>query len=318
MLHLTIIAIKRKAALHLLCLLALAAVSLTANTNDKHQHDDANHHEHQEHDNTTVMLQADIADKANISTAIAGPGTIERHIQVYGRLITPPGQMATAKARFPGLITKVFANIGDHVSQGDILAHVESNQSLRDHPVLAPINGIIQSRQANVGEIADQNPLFTLIDNRQLWAELKVFPSQRVNVKTGLSVHIVHRRHEHDSVIEHITPGQQGQPYVLACVKLDNQQGEMAPGEMVAGQIDVETLNLPLVIEKQAIQTLRGKPVIFIQNGLHYTAAPLKLGRSDNRYTEVLDGIAAGEKYVVNNSYLLKADLEKASAEHVH
>ena len=34
--------------------------------------------------------------------------------------------------------------------------------------------------------------------------------------------------------------------------------------------------------------------------------------------TEVLEGLNPGDRYVVENSYLLKADLEKSGASHDH
>jgi acetyl/propionyl-CoA carboxylase alpha subunit len=43
-----------------------------------------------------------------------------------------------------------------------------------------------------------------------------------------------------------------------------------------------------------------------------------RLGRSDGRFTEVLAGLQAGDRYVVENSYLIKADIEKSGASHDH
>jgi cobalt-zinc-cadmium efflux system membrane fusion protein len=44
----------------------------------------------------------------------------------------------------------------------------------------------------------------------------------------------------------------------------------------------------------------------------------LELGRSDANRVEVLGGLAPGELYVVSNSYLIKADIEKSGAAHEH
>ncbi len=40
--------------------------------------------------------------------------------------------------------------------------------------------------------------------------------------------------------------------------------------------------------------------------------------RTDGQFTEVLSGLKAGDSYVVENSFLLKADLEKSGASHDH
>jgi cobalt-zinc-cadmium efflux system membrane fusion protein len=57
---------------------------------------------------------------------------------------------------------------------------------------------------------------------------------------------------------------------------------------------------------------------VFVEDGDHYVPRPLILGRNNGRFTEVLDGLSAGEHYVVENSYLIKADLEKEGVEHDH
>jgi cobalt-zinc-cadmium efflux system membrane fusion protein len=44
----------------------------------------------------------------------------------------------------------------------------------------------------------------------------------------------------------------------------------------------------------------------------------LTLGRRDAARLEVLEGLAAGTEYVIENSYLIKADIEKAGASHDH
>ena len=58
--------------------------------------------------------------------------------------------------------------------------------------------------------------------------------------------------------------------------------------------------------------------LVFIQVGDVYEIRPLELGQTDGEFTEVLAGLNAGDSYVVENSYLLKADLEKSGASHDH
>ena len=48
------------------------------------------------------------------------------------------------------------------------------------------------------------------------------------------------------------------------------------------------------------------------------TEAETKRRRSDGNLTEVLGGLQAGDRYVVENSYLIKADIEKSGASHDH
>jgi len=265
-----------------------------------------------------VKIDRTLAERAGIETAVAGPGSIERHLQVYGRLATPPDQRAHIRARFPGIVTDVRVNVGDRVAAGDVLAIIESNKSLQHYQLRAPIDGVVQRRSVNVGEITGDAPLFTLLNDETLWAQLKIFPGQRGQVKPGLSVHIQHNSHEHDGEIASLTPSTDGSPFVLARVVLNNDRDDMAPGDMVRGQIDVEKVEVPLVVDNRALQGFRDWTVVFIRVGDTYEIRPLALGRSDGRHTEVLAGLDPGDRYVVENSYLIKADIEKSGASHDH
>ena len=67
-----------------------------------------------------------------------------------------------------------------------------------------------------------------------------------------------------------------------------------------------------------ACDELDGKDVVFVRDGDTYTARPVKLGDRDSTQVAVLEGVKAGEDIVVTQSYLVKADIEKAGASHAH
>ena len=75
---------------------------------------------------------------------------------------------------------------------------------------------------------------------------------------------------------------------------------------------------MPLAVAEEGLQTLGDWTVVFGRYGEQFEARPLKLGRQDGRYAEVLEGLLPGEKYAAKNSFLIKAELGKASASHDH
>lgn len=265
-----------------------------------------------------VNIAAPLAAESGIRTKAAGGGSIARVVQVYGRLVTPVENVVQVRARFQGLVGAVNVNLGDAVKQGDILAYVESNDSLKSYPVRAPIDGMVQQRTANTGELTAAQPLFVLANHSQLWAELQVFPGQRTAVKLHQPVALEHNGHTHASKIASVTPAQTGEPYVVARAKVANTNGEMAPGDLVAGRIEIQRISAPIVVENAALQTIRNWQVVFVNVGTDYEARPLVLGASDGQYTEVLSGLRPGEHYVYENSYLIKADILKSGAAHDH
>lgn len=265
-----------------------------------------------------TRIAADIAEKAGIQTVEAGPGSIERTLTTYGQLTIAQEQIARVRARFPGVITKVNVRLGDRVAKGDLLAQVESNQSLKTYDLRSPIDGVVTQSQISVGEVAGEQPLFAIADLTTLWAELRVFPGQRTEVTVGQKVNLQAESFDQQASISHLLPSPDNASYTLARVKVDNPDGRLSPGLLVAGDIVVETVDVPLAVQNLALQSFRDWSVVFIQVGDTYEIRPLELGRSDGTLTEVLGGLKAGDRYVVENSFLIKADIEKSGASHDH
>ena len=105
---------------------------------------------------------------------------------------------------------------------------------------------------------------------------------------------------------------------MLDRMTVDSTGRQFTPGEMVRADIVLESVEVPIAVENQALQTMEGQQVIFIREGDTYERRVPRLGRTDGYATEILDGLEIGETYVTDNSYLIKADIEKAGAEHHH
>ena len=118
--------------------------------------------------------------------------------------------------------------------------------------------------------------------------------------------------------ISHILPSSSESPAVLARVTLDNSDGRWTPGLLLQADITIGQAEVALAVDNRAIQSFENNPVVFVQEGATYESRTVALGRKDAEQTEILSGLEPGELYVVENSYLIKADLEKSSAEHAH
>ena len=279
-------------------------------------HDEHGHHD--DHDDRPVNIAPDIAEQSRIGVTTVRPVTLEIVTQAFGKLVIPPNQEAHIHARFPGLVKDIKVHVGDQVTKGDVLAVIESNESLQDYTIKAPMSGIVTQRQLNLGEVTDDEPLVIIIDDSLLWAELKIFPHQRKLVKQNQSAHLAREQRELTAKITHLAPSGNGAPYLLARVKVDNTQKQFTPGELVRANIVVEKADVAMAVENRALQMLEGQRVVFIKEGDNYERRILELGRTDGHFTEVLAGLQPGETYVTDNSYLIKADIEKAGAGHHH
>ena len=264
-----------------------------------------------------AIIPAATAERVGIQVAHAAAGVITRQLPLYGEIVLPPQRQAVVRARFPGIISQLKVSLGQQVKRGEVLALIESNDSLRSYPLQAPITGIVLQQFANEGEFTAGEPLLALSDLSELWAEFKVFPAMRHQVQAGQAITLETLSGAYDSVISQLLPAS-GQPYLLANVTLDNHSSHFTLGDRLRALVAVETLSAALVVANTALQTFEGQAVVFVQNGDQYQPRALQLGRSDGLVTEVLSGLAAGEAYVVANSYVVKAELEKSAAAHQH
>lgn len=268
-----------------------------------------------------TSIAPEMAKGAGVETAVAGPGRIEERVTLFGSIAANPERVRTVGARFPGVIRRVEVDVGDTVRQGQQLATVESNESLRAYGVTAPIAGVITERHANPGETTDAEALFTVADFGTVRAELNVFPRDRGRVKSGQAVRI--RAADGDQqaagTVDFVAPAGSGNNQALLVrVLLDNRDGQWTPGQFVEGHVTVSAAEAPLVIPRAALQTFRDWDVAFVRVGDIYEIRPLELGRADGEHVEVLGGLNAGDRYVSANSYLIKADIEKSGASHDH
>lgn len=275
-----------------------------------------NDHPHEKEENTS-RIDSDMAAQVGIGTTVATGQSLHQTITSYGVLSTGPEQLSHMRARFSGLITSVKANIGDIVKAGDLLAEVESDESLKRYPVRAPISGTVVQRHANTGEVTKDQVLFSIANFDRLWAEFRVYPAQRKNVFAEQAVEIVSGQQNISARISHIIPALD-KPYQLARVLLDNRQLGLTPGLLVEGRIVINEFTVPLAVEKKSVQQMGNRFGVFVKETDTYRFIPINFGRADDHYVEVLDGLEESQEYVNRNSYLIKADIEKSEAEHEH
>lgn len=263
-------------------------------------------------------IAADTATKAGVKSEIAGSGPINQTLTVYGKTSADPGKVSHLRARFPGIIIRLSANIGDQVKAGQVLAEIESNQNLRSYELRSPMTGVVIARDGNPGELAQTQALVTIANYDTLWVEFQIFPSQAQKVAVGQTVRIFGEQLEAQSSIRFILPDEGGQPFLRARVPLDNTAGQWSPGLMLSGSIATRQTDVTLRVKSSAVQQIDDQDVVFIQSGDAFEPRRVTLGLADEEYVEIVDGIHQGVRYVSENSFLIKADLGKSGAAHDH
>jgi len=100
--------------------------------------------------------------------------------------------------------------------------------------------------------------------------------------------------------------------------ELSNADGRWRPGLFVTARLTTKETPVSVLIPKAAIQTIEGKPTVFVQNREGFEARPVTLSQSNETHVEITAGLAAGERYAATETFVLKADLAKSEAGHEH
>lgn len=267
-------------------------------------------------------IAAKTAADSGIRVAPVGPGVIADEHEVQGLLTPMEGRVAHAMARFPGPIRRLRANVGDSVRAGQPLASVESNLSLTTYTISAPISGVVLARNASVGSVAGEgSPLFEIGDLSSLWVDLHIFGSDAQHIRPGVPVKVTRMSDgaTAETVLERVLPGTAtASQSTVARATIANADGLWRPGSAVKARITVEQQPAALVVPLSALQNFRDWEVVFIRVGDIYEVRPVELGERDATQVEVLSGLKAGDAVVTEQSYLIKADIEKSGASHDH
>lgn len=270
-----------------------------------------------------VTIPAASAEASEIEVSTAGPGAIQETLSLTGRMMLQPAARAEIHAPYPGPVRAVQRNIGDRVSRGQVLARVESSESLQTYSIVTPISGIVLERQTNIGDVTSDTPLFVVGDLTRLQAELNVVPRDVGRVSSGQAAIL--------TTLDGSAPTQARIASVLPTADSHSQtliarapitvtgNSALRPGMAIRASVVLAQEEAAVVVPRDAVQTMEGRSVVFVREGADvYEARAVTLGRSGSSTVEITSGLAAGEIYVSQNAFLVKAEIGKGSASHDH
>jgi cobalt-zinc-cadmium efflux system membrane fusion protein len=282
----------------------------------------ANEHvEPDEHAADRILISDVKLAAAGVVLAEAGPATLSDTLQFNGLLRANQEAVVQVTPRFPGIVRAIRKRIGDAAAKDEALASIESNQSLTVYELKAPISGTVIERQISLGEYAsEQKPAFVVADLSSIWVDLSIYRQDLKRVRIGDEVLIDPEDGAGDikGSISYVAPvGASDTQTALARVVLPNSDGRLRPGLFVTARLVLAKRNVAVAVRVGAIQTLENKTVVFVrENGDKMEARPVQLGEADQKFVEIKAGLSAGEHYVSENSFVVKAEMGKGEGDH--
>jgi len=259
-----------------------------------------------------VYLSAAMAEKVGLQIFEAEGGVITKSTVFPAEIKLNRDRTAAVSPRYASIVRQVFAEIGDPVKKGDILASLENRETMAVYPVAAPLDGVIISKELAVGETAGEDKvLFEVADLSSVWADISIFPKYQHIIRKGIPVKFVaHDGRSAQGVVKYISPivSHETRTFTARCV-LEGVNEDFPPGAFVRARINVETATVPVRVEREAVQKLDGESVVFVPGEHGFQPVEVELGLADDFNVEIKAGLKAGDDYVAVGAFVLKAQM---------
>ncbi|MCZ6817876.1 MAG: efflux RND transporter periplasmic adaptor subunit [Calditrichaeota bacterium] len=296
--------------------LAASAVFIACSKDEASKHEESDEHRGNDVERV-VQLSDEQLKEFDIEIGTAESGNIQVHRRLSGEIVVEPDRLAHIIPRFPGIVKEVRKHIGDKIKKGEVLAVIESNESLSTYEVKSLIAGTVTDKHLTLGEaITDDSHAFTITDLSSVWANLSVYQKDLPYVKVGQNTVISAGPDmpETTGIISYISPLlQKATRTATARVVLSNPDGDWRPGLFITANVEVESVQAAIVVPKTALETIDNQTVVFVKTDEGFVLQPVSLGKSSVTHVELLSGLTAGQTYVKKGGFTLKAELAKGS-----
>jgi membrane fusion protein, heavy metal efflux system len=186
----------------------------------------------------------------------------------------------------------------------------------------APFDGTIVEKHIALGEqVREDANVFTVADLRTVWAQISVPAKDLPLVRVGDRVTVRATAFEQSATGQVAYVGSligEATRTAQARVTLQNPKTAWRPGLFVNVEMTGESVQAPVTVAADAVQTMDDKTVVFVRTAAGFMPRPVKTGRTDGRRVEILEGLPPGTPHIAVGAFIAKAEAGKASASHSH
>jgi cobalt-zinc-cadmium efflux system membrane fusion protein len=196
----------------------------------------------------------------------------------------------------------------------------EKGKPSRYHELKSPLDGMVVERNLTLGEFVDTaRTAFTVADLSVLWVETAIAPNDLPNIREGQAAFVEGGGKNSEGKLIFLSPViDPDTRSAKAIIELQNPDGVWRSGDYASVSIVTGTQTAGMVVPKDAVQTMEGKPFVFVRTAEGFEKRAVTIGKKDNDYIEIASGLSQGEEIASGNTFVLKAEAGKSEAEHSH
>ncbi|HEX2343400.1 MAG TPA: efflux RND transporter periplasmic adaptor subunit [Vicinamibacterales bacterium] len=187
----------------------------------------------------------------------------------------------------------------------------------------SPVAGSVIERAAVIGQMLDPaTPAFRIGDLSTLWLTVHAFERDAVRIQQGVTARLVFPalpgQDFHGAVTAIGRHVERESRTVPVRIDVKNAESVLRPGMSATAALPVGATGAPiLTVPVAAVQRVRNEWCVFLpRDASAFEIRRIGRGRDLDGEVEILSGLRAGEKIVVDGAFLLKAQAEKGQAGH--
>ncbi len=260
-----------------------------------------------------ASLNAEI-EAARARLALA-ESNLSREQRLFNERVSPEQDLIAART------AATEAQIALRLARQQVAAAGGGGGALNRIAITAPIAGQIVSRNVTLGQtVAADAELFRVANLSRVAVTLALSPADAGKVRPGSEIEIVSGDRRSAARVDFVSPILDETTRLATVIAIvDNRSGQWRVGEPVTASIRLPDGGAGSVLVPQsAIQTVEGRPTVFVRTDDGFKATPVTLGNPSGDNVVVMSGLKGDEKIAGPNSFTLKAELGKGEAEHGH
>ncbi len=261
-----------------------------------------------------VMLSPEAKKNLEIQTAEAVVQAIEKTIKATGTVQPIPGSRENVVGKISGRIAGLTAALGQYRKKGEPLLTIEARQLSETPiqvPVTAPRNGKVAKLNVIKGDAVEPGtPLLEIADYREVYAVARVYETQIGSIAKGMSARVyspVLKSAEMDSKVEII--GSEVNPQsrtVEVWLRVKNPEERLKINMNVNVFFLADKEDESITVPRTAVLGSGGERFVFIENGNAYTRTAVVTGIENDKWIEIVEGVAPGDVVVTRGNYQLQ------------
>lgn len=244
--------------------------------------------------------------------------TLERKKRLAGERIVAQRDVQEAEAAVASAEADVRAS-------RSTLQALDATDNASDNSQLslrAPISGMVIERTALLGQLAEPaQPLFKIADLSTVWLSVHAFERDAVRLQSGKTARVTLPALPGQTFQARVTLiGKQvdaASRTVPVRIAITNGSGILRPGMSATAWVPLgESSQKIITVPAASVQRIENQWYVFIpKTSDTFELRQVGRGRDIEGEIEIVSGLKSGETIVVDGSFLLKAEAEKARGE---